>query len=78
MASIGIDIGTHSTVVSHVNNGSIEIILNNLSNRATPSVLCFTENMRTFGEDGKTRYVTNIKNSIIGMTQYLGDGSDVN
>jgi len=72
MSVIGIDLGTTSSVVAVIRAGGIDIVVNEVSNRRTPSVLGFTDKLRTIGESGFTGRQRNTKNTVSGVKRLLG------
>ena len=74
--AIGIDLGSQKCVIAAVNRGGIEILINDLSNRATPSVVGFTNKQRSLGESGYSKLSTNSRNTILFPTRFLGLRSD--
>jgi heat shock protein 4 len=49
MSVVGIDLGNLNTVVAVARNRGIDVITNDTSNRATPSLVCFGERQRYLG-----------------------------
>eukprot|EP01125_Pyxidicula_operculata_P009896 TRINITY_DN3256_c0_g2_i1.p1 TRINITY_DN3256_c0_g2~~TRINITY_DN3256_c0_g2_i1.p1 ORF type:complete len:617 (-),score=191.61 TRINITY_DN3256_c0_g2_i1:162-2012(-) len=72
MSVVGIDLGTHSTVVGIVRGGGIDIVVNDVSNRRTPFVCGFGEKQRAIGESGKTQQARNMKHTVSGVKRLLG------
>ena len=74
--AIGIDLGSQSCVIAAVVRGGVEVLINDLSNRAIPSVIGFTNKQRSLGESGYSKLSTNFKNTILFPTRFLGLRSD--
>ena len=74
--AIGIDFGSQNCVIAAVNRGGIEVLTNDLSNRATPSVAGFTNRQRSLGEAGYSKLGTNFRNTILFPTRFLGLSSN--
>jgi len=75
-SAIGIDIGTQSSVVATVKGGGIEILLNESSNRLTPSVFAYGEHERMIGDSAVAQQRSNFKNTIPYINRFLGLTSD--
>jgi hypothetical protein len=52
MSSLGIDIGANACTVAVAGNKGVDIVVNDVSNRETPTVVGFGENKRCVGEAG--------------------------
>lgn len=61
-----------NTVVAVARNKGIDVITNEVSNRATPSLVSFGERQRFLGEAAKTQEVSNFKNTASSMKRLLG------
>ena len=70
--AIGIDLGSKNSVIAVVKSGGIEVIMNDFSSRATPSVVGFTPKQRTSGEAGFSKLSTNFRNTVMYPTRFLG------
>ncbi|KAK9476951.1 heat shock protein 70 family [Lipomyces japonicus] len=70
--SVGIDIGNSNTVVAVARNRGIDVIVNEVSNRSTPSLVAFGQKSRFIGESAKTQEITNLKNTIGSLKRILG------
>ncbi|KAK9469761.1 heat shock protein 70 family, partial [Lipomyces arxii] len=70
--SVGIDIGNANTVVAVARNRGIDVIVNEVSNRSTPSLVAFGTKNRFIGESAKTQENTNFKNTIGSLKRILG------
>ncbi|KAF9881369.1 hsp70-like protein [Colletotrichum karsti] len=63
-ASGGVDFGTLKTVIAVARNRGVDVITNEVSNRATPSVVGFGPKSRYLGESAKTQEISNLKNTV--------------
>ncbi|ESK84674.1 heat shock protein [Moniliophthora roreri MCA 2997] len=64
MAVVGIDFGTLASKIGVARHRGIDIITNEVSNRATPSLVGFGPKQRAIGEAAKTQETSNFKNTI--------------
>nr|QGN03551.1 heat shock protein 70-3 [Dugesia japonica] len=69
---VGFDVGTLSSYVVVARQGGIEAVANEYSDRNTPSCVSFTEQMRFIGHEAKQQQVSNISNTILNFTNFLG------
>ena len=74
--AIGIDLGSQTCVIAAVNKGGIDVLINDLSNRSTPSVVGFTDKQRSIGESGYSKLSTNFRNTVLFPTRFLGLASN--
>lgn len=72
MSVIGIDLGTQSTKIGVARNKGIDIITNEVSNRATPTLVGFGPKSRYLGEAAKTQEISNLKNTVSGFKRLVG------
>ncbi|KAJ3155150.1 adenyl-nucleotide exchange factor sse1 [Geranomyces variabilis] len=72
MSVVGIDFGNLNTVVAVARNRGIDVIVNEVSNRATPSLVSFGEKQRYLGESAKTQEISNFKNTVSGLKRMAG------
>ncbi|KAI8804205.1 heat shock protein 70 family [Cladochytrium replicatum] len=72
MSVVGIDFGNLNTVVAVARNRGIDVIINEVSNRATPSLVSFGEKQRYLGESAKTQEISNFKNTVSGLKRLIG------
>lgn len=68
----GVDLGNNSTVIACARNRGIDIIVNEVSNRATPSLVGFGPKNRFIGETGKNQQTSNLKNTVDNIKRILG------
>ncbi|KAL0944218.1 heat shock protein hsp88 [Colletotrichum truncatum] len=64
MSVVGVDFGTLKTVIAVARNRGVDVITNEVSNRATPSLVGFGPKSRYLGESAKTQEISNLKNTV--------------
>jgi molecular chaperone DnaK len=70
---IGIDLGTTNSVVAVMEGGDPVVIPNSEGGRTTPSVVAFTKDgERLVGQVAKRQAITNPKNTIFSIKQFMG------
>ncbi|KAF8644816.1 hypothetical protein AX16_008273 [Volvariella volvacea WC 439] len=72
MAVVGIDFGTLHSKIGVARHRGIDIITNEVSNRATPSLVAFGPKQRAIGESAKTQETSNFKNTIGSLKRLIG------
>ncbi|KAF2719306.1 heat shock protein 70 [Polychaeton citri CBS 116435] len=72
MSVVGLDLGTQNSVIAVARNKGVDVITNEVSNRATPSVVGFGPKCRYLGEAAKTNEVSNLKNTVGSLTRLAG------
>ncbi|KAL0581470.1 adenyl-nucleotide exchange factor sse1 [Marasmius crinis-equi] len=72
MAVVGIDFGTLASKIGVARHRGIDIITNEVSNRATPSLVAFGPKQRAIGEAAKTQETSNFKNTIGCLKRLIG------
>ncbi|EGV65917.1 heat shock protein 70 [Yamadazyma tenuis ATCC 10573] len=68
----GVDFGNSNTVIACARNRGIDIIVNEVSNRTTPSLVGFGTKNRFIGESGKNQQGSNLKNTVENLKRILG------
>lgn len=79
-AVIGIDIGAAESLVAYVGKGVVDLVQNEVSRRATPSLVGFTDRERLLGDAALAQIRSNAKNSCRNFKHLLGrpvDAPDV-
>ncbi|KAF7324818.1 Heat shock protein [Mycena kentingensis (nom. inval.)] len=69
---VGIDLGTLASKIGVARHRGIDIITNEVSNRATPSLVAFGPKQRAIGESAKTQETSNYKNTIGSLKRLIG------
>lgn len=72
MSVVGLDFGTQNAVIAVARNRGVDVITNEVSNRATPSLVGFGPKCRYLGESAKTQEVSNLKNTVGSLTRLAG------
>ncbi|AFZ79106.1 DnaK family member protein [Theileria equi strain WA] len=72
MPVIGVDIGSSTSTVATISKGAIDIVLNDVSQRYTPTCLSYAPLQRLFGDQSQSQIVSNFKNSCRGFMSMLG------
>ncbi|KAI6037550.1 heat shock protein 70 family [Pisolithus marmoratus] len=72
MSVVGIDFGTLHSKIGVARNRGIDIIVNEVSNRATPSLVAFGPKQRAIGEPAKTQETSNFKNTVGCLKRLIG------
>ncbi|KAI5270883.1 heat shock protein 70 [Aureobasidium subglaciale] len=72
MSVVGLDFGTQNAVIAVARNRGVDVIANEVSNRATPALVGFGPKSRYLGETAKTQEVSNLKNTVGSLTRLAG------
>ncbi|EON96597.1 putative heat shock protein [Phaeoacremonium minimum UCRPA7] len=72
MSVVGVDFGTLNTVIAVARNRGVDVISNEVSNRATPSLVGFGPKSRYLGEAAKTQEISNLKNTVSSLKRLAG------
>ncbi|KAF8893630.1 Hsp70 protein-domain-containing protein [Infundibulicybe gibba] len=72
MAVVGIDFGSLHSKIGVARHRGIDIIVNEVSNRATPSLVAFGPKQRSIGESAKTQETSNFRNTIGSLKRLVG------
>ncbi len=67
----GVDLGNNSSVIAVARNRGIDIVVNEVSSRSTPSVVGFGRKNRAIGESGENQRNSNLKNTIANLKRLL-------
>jgi heat shock protein 4 len=68
----GIDLGTLNSVIAVARNRGVDVIANEVSNRATPSLVGFGPKSRYIGESAKNQEISNLKNTVSSFVRLAG------
>ncbi|KAK4246387.1 Hsp70 protein-domain-containing protein [Corynascus novoguineensis] len=72
MSVVGVDFGSLNTVIAVARNRGVDVITNEVSNRATPSLVGFGPKCRYLGEAAKTQEISNLKNTVGCLKRLVG------
>jgi heat shock protein 4 len=72
MSVIGIDLGNRNSIIAVAQRGGIDIVLNECSNRHTPSMVGFAGQERAIGEAAMVQYARNIRNTVAQVKRLIG------
>ncbi|KAF2870574.1 heat shock protein Hsp88 [Massariosphaeria phaeospora] len=72
MSVVGVDLGTLNSVIAVARNRGVDVITNEVSNRATPSLVGFGPKSRYIGEAAKNQEISNLKNTVSSFTRLAG------
>ncbi|KAK4145892.1 heat shock protein 70 family [Dichotomopilus funicola] len=72
MSVVGVDFGSLNTVIAVARNRGVDVITNEVSNRATPSLVGFGPKSRYLGEPAKTQEISNLKNTVGCLKRLVG------
>lgn len=72
MSVVGIDFGDLNTVIAVARNKGIDVIANEVSNRLTPSLVCFAGKARHLGESAKSLEIQHASNTVGCLKRLLG------
>ncbi|KAI0762180.1 heat shock protein [Trametes elegans] len=72
MSVVGIDFGTLNSKIGVARHRGIDIIMNEVSSRATPSLVSFGPKQRSIGESAKTLETSNFRNTVGSLKRLLG------
>src|SRR3990170_2679497 len=71
--AIGIDLGTTNSVVSVMEGGEPEVIVNSEGDRVTPSVVAFgKDGQRLVGQVARRQAITNPENTVYSIKRFMG------
>lgn len=73
---VGIDLGSGKTTLGVARNRGIDIVVNEVSNRATPSIVAFGPRCRFLGEAAKSQETSNVKNTVGSLKRLVGRSGD--
>lgn len=72
MSVIGVDFGNSKCVVAGVSSGEVKTVLNEVSNRKTPSLVGYGDKRRYIGEAAVPRLANHAANTISNIKRFIG------
>lgn len=79
MSVVGFDFGTQNSRIAVVRGGGVDVICNEVSDRATPSMVSFDAKRRFAGDASRTQQVSNFRNTVMNLPRLVGrlPGEDI-
>ncbi|ODQ78500.1 hypothetical protein BABINDRAFT_85352 [Babjeviella inositovora NRRL Y-12698] len=68
----GLDLGNNNSIIACARNRGIDVIVNEVSNRSTPTLVAFGNKNRFIGESAKNQQTSNLKNTVENVKRILG------
>lgn len=68
---LGFDLGGQKSVIAVVRKNGVDVLVNDVSNRSTPSLVGFTDKNRLIGESAQTRQAMNVVNTVGNLNRLL-------
>lgn len=72
MSVVGFDFGTQNSRIAVVRGGGVDVICNEVSDRATPSMVSFDVKRRFAGDASRTQQVGNFRNTVMNLPRLVG------
>lgn len=72
MSVVGIDLGSLNSVIAVARSGGVDVICNEVSDRATPSMVSFDKTRRYIGDAARTQQVGNFRNTVAALPRLIG------
>lgn len=72
----GVDLGNSNSVIGVARNRGIDVVVNEVSNRSTPSLIGFGVKNRYLGEQAKSNETSNLKNTVGSLKRLVGRSFD--
>lgn len=72
MSVVGFDIGNENCVIATVKHRGVDVLLNEESNRETPSIVCFGEKQRFIGAAGYASVMMHPKSTVSQVKRLIG------
>lgn len=70
--TVGIDIGTSSSIIAYVCKNGVDIVQNEVSQRQTPTVVGFNDRERLLGDSASTVMKSNFRNTVRNFRHIMG------
>jgi heat shock protein 4 len=71
-AAIGLDLGSFKAVITAAKKGGVDVVCNEANFRETPVIVGFGGEERNIGEAGQNKYKSNVKDTMVYPTRFLG------
>lgn len=70
---IGIDLGSKTSILSHLNKNLNNVLLNSIGDRETPVCISYSDQERLFGEKAVTSSKSKPLSTVLSPQRYLTD-----
>lgn len=72
LSIVGIDIGSHSTILATVKTGGIETVRSDTGGISTPCIVAYGESERLIGDAASNQAKMNFKNTVLYSYRFMG------
>ncbi|GMM36984.1 adenyl-nucleotide exchange factor [Saccharomycopsis crataegensis] len=75
-APFGIDLGSNNSVIAAAFKNNIDVVVGEIGNRSTATLVGFNAKARSLGENAKIQQTSNVKNTVGNLNRIIGLSAD--